>query len=890
MGGGSFGRGAVDAESAGGLISIFESTVTAPAGQVDYVAANAFLNAYASSRTKPGSRRRTVAINWGIWNEVGMAAEALLRPEPVAVGTPANGTSDAQQRAETPVAHPMFDRRVRDAHGESVLAARYSPSTHWILDEHRTLQGHALLPGTGYLELARAALEEYGESGGFELRDLFFFRPLQVADQEAKEVRVKLKRTEEGYSFEVRSRRSVDGRTGWELLAQAELLLHALPAAAEVSPAAVAARCRIERLPDTPGGMASPQERHLRFGPRWRVLRQASFGRDEAIARLELDAKFAADLDSYKLHPALLDVATGYGMKLIEGYDPESLWVPISYRRMRFRAPLARTIYSWVRSHGSNSVDRDIALFDVTITDENGRVLLEIEEFAVKKMAGEADFAVASRPLPSEIEYERPAGAARPLSPAELQLQRNLLQGVLPAEGMEAFARVISAPAQAQWVVTSLDLAQLLEQAAQAGAPAADSGARFARPELDSEYVEPRDEIERTIVGFWQELLGVEKVGVRDSFFDLGGHSLIAVRLFAMIKKAYHVDYPISVLFEAPTIERCAAMVRDAIGAVPASTEGGAPAAPAPRESHRSRYTHLVAMHSGEGGPRRPFFLVAGMFGNVLNLRHLAHLIGTDRPFYGLQARGLYGDHAPHETFEEMARDYLKELRTVQPKGPYLLGGFSGGGITAYEMAQQLRAQGEETALLVMLDSRLPLSPPLTKRDKALIHFQRLRRHGPGYMLDWIRNRLRWEVERFRKRFAPAEEQQQPYELHNAAIEAAFRAALPRYRVKPYPGMITLFRPKLDQAYVLGPGRVLDSALEHVYHDNGWGKVVGAVAVHEVPGNHDAMVLEPNVRVLAGRLRACIQRAEADTGKPQAGIAGARETCTSRPPEPVTQG
>jgi hypothetical protein len=246
------------------------STVTAPAGQVDYVAANEFLNAYARSRTGRDRTRRTVAINWGIWNEVGMAAEALLRPEPVSIGTPASGRNDAQGangahlHAEKPVGHPMFDRRARDAHNESVLASRYSPATHWILDEHRTLKGHALLPGTGYLELARAALEEYGERGSFELRDLFFFRPLQVADQEAKEVRVKLKRTEEGYGFEVRGRRSVDGRTGWELHAQAELLLHPLPAANDLSLAAIAARCKLERVQRAPGangvaaGKASP--------------------------------------------------------------------------------------------------------------------------------------------------------------------------------------------------------------------------------------------------------------------------------------------------------------------------------------------------------------------------------------------------------------------------------------------------------------------------------------------------------------------------------------------------------------------------------------------------------------------------------------------------------
>ncbi|MCU0817662.1 MAG: phosphopantetheine-binding protein, partial [Cypionkella sp.] len=147
-------------------------------------------------------------------------------------------------------------------------------------------------------------------------------------------------------------------------------------------------------------------------------------------------------------------------------------------------------------------------------------------------------------------------------------------------------------------------------------------GAAFDRPDLDSAYVEPTNDVERTLVGFWQELLGVGKVGVEDSFFDLGGHSLIAVRLFAMVKKAFRVDFPISVLFEAPTIAACARLIIDQIG-LPESAEGGAVVA-ARSVAPVRRFTHLVPMHRGEGGARRPFFLVAGMFGNVLNLRHLA--------------------------------------------------------------------------------------------------------------------------------------------------------------------------------------------------------------------------------------------------------------------------
>ena len=268
-------------------------------------------------------------------------------------------------------------------------------------------------------------------------------------------------------------------------------------------------------------------------------------------------------------------------------------------------------------------------------------------------------------------------------------------------------------------------------------------------------------------------------------------------------------------------------------------------------------------MSAAQPDGRLPFFLVAGMFGNVLNLRHLAHLIGADRPFYGLQARGLYGDHAPHETFEEMARDYLAELRTVQPEGPYLLGGFSGGGITAYEMARQLRAAGEEVGLLVFLDTPLPKSPPLSSVDKATIHLQRLAQRGPGYLASWVSNRVRWEMARLRRGAERNGHAEDPMHFRSQEIEAAFRRSLDRYELLPFDGDATLFRPKLDESYRLAGNRVANAMRELVWTDNGWTPHVRALRVYEVPGNHDSMVLEPNVRVLAARLRACILAAEA---------------------------
>ncbi|MCA9609269.1 MAG: KR domain-containing protein, partial [Myxococcales bacterium] len=828
------------------FLVLFSSTsvATAPPGQVDYVAANAFLDAFAQSRVDAPTR--TVSVHWGLWSEVGMAA-AQMASDRVTAGT----------RVGEPPRHAVLNARVADGRGGTALSGVIAPETHWLLDGHRTKNGHALVPGTGFLELARAALRASGEAGPFEIEDLFFIRPLAVADDAAREIRVTLTPTQRGYAFEVRGAVELDGRRGWEIHAQAHLALRDLAKPAPLDAAALERRCSQRTLTPDPRGITTPQERHLRFGPRWRVLHAGGFGDGEAFGWLSLPDAFASEVRDYGLHPALLDIATGWAMALIEGYDGAALWVPVGYERVRVFEDLPASLVSWVRGHAGNRDDAEFVYFDVTLADAaTGRVVLEVDRLALRKMAGDVDFAVRSRPSPRDVELEPTSDEAREPSPAEQQLARNLKNGILPDEGRDALARVLAGPRLPEVYVSSLDLEGLVRQAGLAQvASSGGEGIKLARPDLDSEFVEARDEVERTLVGFWQELLGVDTIGVEDSFFDLGGHSLIAVRLFAKVKKAYEVEFPISVLFEAPTVAGCADLIKARIG--------DAGPAPAREAAPRTRYTHLVAMHPGEGGPKAPFFLVAGMFGNVLNLRHLAHLVGTDRRFYGLQARGLYGDQAPHETFEEMAEAYIAEMRSVQPRGPYFLGGFSGGGITAYEIAQQLRASGEEVALLVFLDTPLPSPPPkLSVKDRALIQIQQLEQKGPAYVSEWAVSRWQWEMGKLRARFEDAEPDRAADEFHDEAIEAAFRRALGRYALRPWPGAVTLFRPKLSVAFDLGQGRLLDGKRDYVFEDNGWTPHVGQLDVFEVPGDHDSMVLEPNVRVLAGRLRAVIEAAE----------------------------
>jgi thioesterase domain-containing protein/NAD(P)-dependent dehydrogenase (short-subunit alcohol dehydrogenase family) len=808
---------------------LFSSTSArlGPPGQVDYVAANAFLDAFAAQRSARG--RATASIEWCVWNEVG-GANALsrrLRGEAI---------EPASRRL---TGHPLL----ADGPDHFEYLARHRPAEQWVLADHRGADGRAVLPGTAYLELARAALRDATGSPVAAIRDVTFVAPLVIADDEARPVSVSLARRGDGFAFEVRS--------GADDVVHATGTIAPLdaPAPPALDLAAIAARCpRAERAADG-AALATSQDAQIAFGPRWATLRGVAWGAAEALATLSLAPGFGADVDAQGLHPALLDVATGFALPLVPGFDARrAVYVPLGYERVHVHGPLPASLVSHVRSRPGNAFEREVATFDVTLADETGDVLVEIEGYAMRKLEPGRGFAVARK--------TRGASEAHggPLSPGERVFLETFEAGLRVDEGVDALERIVASGRGGPIAVSTIDLdAWRARLDRVCSAASEDAGVKFERPELASEYEAPRDELEKALVSFYEELLGVDRVGIHDDFFELGGHSLIAVRLFAKIKKQWGVEYPISVLFDAPTVSKCAELLRPEVG----TTEGEKPAPRAPK----ARF--LVAMNRVEGDAKRPFFLVAGMFGNVLNLRHLAAHLGKDQPVYALQAKGLYGDDEPHRRFEDMAADYLREVREVQPEGPYLLGGFSGGGVTAFEMAQQLLAQGEEVGALILLDSAPSTWPSPTRRDRLVIQAQRLRRSGLRYVWQWAENRVRWELEKRERRANPHARELTPAEFRSEQIEAAFREALAHYRMRVYPGKVLLLRPPLDQCHDLGGGRFANHARELVDHQNFWGPwVTGGIDVQVVPGDHDSMVLEPSVRVLASRARAALEDAQ----------------------------
>ena len=357
-----------------------------------------------------------------------------------------------------------------------------------------------------------------------------------------------------------------------------------------------------------------------------------------------------------------------------------------------------------------------------------------------------------------------------------------------------------------------------------------------ARPELGKEFVAPRTGVEEILAGIWEELLDVRPVGVRDDFFSLGGHSLLGVRLMARIESSFGQNLPLASLFQGATVEKLAGLLHE--------------------PPHDRGASALVGIQpNGEG---TPFFCVHPGGGNVLCYKELANHLGSERPFYGLQARGLAENQIPHTRIEDMAAYYIDAIRTLQPDGPYLIGGWSMGGVVAYEMARQLETRGEQVSLLALLDARPVTSvaeaAPLDEltlltnfaRDLGLpvdglqLSTSELAELDADELLSYVLQRA------IDAGVVPGDIQL----AHARRLFEVFKInvqAMQSYRPKASSTRVTLIK--------AGEQELADEIM-------GWGALTsGEIEIHRVPGSHFTIVREPYVSSLAERLAACIDRA-----------------------------
>ncbi|MGA9966029.1 MAG: amino acid adenylation domain-containing protein [Terriglobales bacterium] len=323
------------------------------------------------------------------------------------------------------------------------------------------------------------------------------------------------------------------------------------------------------------------------------------------------------------------------------------------------------------------------------------------------------------------------------------------------------------------------------------------------------------DPIQKQLIKLWQSVLGIDCIGLQDNFWELGGHSLLAARLTQLIENTFGKRMTLVALIEAPTVEQLALMIKD--------------------EDKATSWSCLVPLQPGNG-TKPPFFCIHGVGGNSVGFRDLANFVGTDQPFYGVQAQGLDGQLPCLTRVEDMAALYLKEIRNIQPSGPYYLGGFSFGGWIAYEMAQQLQAQGEEVGLIALFDTYPFRLRPVTSSLLSFFRIptqQQLMYVLPKTIKKGIRRRIVWVG--------------LPRAIKNV-LRACYEAER-QYQLRPYSGRVTLFR----ATEALTP--------ENDPHAR-WRELArGGVEIQEIEGHHADIILEPQVRITAAKLRACLERA-----------------------------
>jgi amino acid adenylation domain-containing protein len=341
-------------------------------------------------------------------------------------------------------------------------------------------------------------------------------------------------------------------------------------------------------------------------------------------------------------------------------------------------------------------------------------------------------------------------------------------------------------------------------------------------------YIGPRNALELKLTHVWENTLGVQPISVTDDFFDLGGNSLVAVRLIAQIWKDFGEKVPIDALFEATTIEQLAL------------TLGG-------QALHESE-SPLVGIQAS--GSRPPLFCVHPIGGSVFCYLDFSRRLGNDQPVYGLQAPGLYGEREPIGTIEDLATHYLKAVRQVQPHGPYHLGGWSMGGVVAFEMAQQLRKEGQDVALLAVIDSAIPkplerLDDPREEDARLLAGFLRDMGAQAGKTLPDIFERLR--------------HMDSPEQIVSLLEEAVAQGILPPDTdAAQFQSLFKVFKTNLQALSSYVPqkyeGRmVLLRATENGNQDgfSGWSNLAESVETYSLPGNHYTLLRQPQVQALA---------------------------------------
>lgn len=504
--------------------------LTGSIGQVDYCAANAFLDAFACYHTSARDVL-TLSVNWDGWDQVGMNKQGK------------------QLRAS------LLDRCLEKTATRAVYVTELSPRKQWVLSEHRVLAKPAL-PGTAYLQMIKEAFQDSFSAQAVDIKDVFFLHPLWVDPGGIKEVYTILDKEEHGFRFRVLSRDPAQTD-----ITQFHEHVSGVISAALEEPHPV--RNLQELMHSGQMQEASLQANAVdksgslvEWGPRWQNLQKVFIGRDEALAYLELPDRFHHDLAQMDLHPALLDLATGFA-SIAAGRDT---YLPFTYGHLCLFKPLPARLWSYAKRKADLVAGEETLAFDITLMEETGQELARIENFTL---------------VNEEILRTKTEGGPERKTVVREELLTELLReristALSPASALEAFEKIFNGAMVSQIVVAARDMRAPAAHATSVGTPGANrataEASQHTRPNMATAYVAPRNPLEEEITGIWQEALGIDQIGIHDNFFDLGGHSLLAVQIVERLRRALSMALPLAELVKAPTIAQIAEIIGAQLG------------------------------------------------------------------------------------------------------------------------------------------------------------------------------------------------------------------------------------------------------------------------------------------------------------------------------------
>jgi acyl transferase domain-containing protein len=560
-------------------------------GEVVYCAANGFLDAFAHYM-QTHADMYTVSINWDTWQEVGGAVEmARRRARSVLDGD--TGTASPPQIVE----HPLLQTQIRENRDRVVYVSRLNPTNHWPLDEHRVM-GSAMLPGTAYLEMARAAYENYPGNGssGIEIRDLYLAAPLTVRDNEEKEVRTILEKQENAYEFRIISRDGA-GKGGhrWQEHARGRISgIHSeSPRRHDIKMLEV--KAPETRHPTGESAGQAPGDTHgqkvTSYGPRWlHTEKQEKGEKNWQFTALKLDPAFLTDIEVYKLHPALLDRAVAIPPHLgNKGY-----YTPFSYKRIKIFGELSPKLFSYKEysvnpgKGGDNTPGNGALIFNITLMDEQGTEQVRIEEYMLVEVSDQRVESLLARE-PDDLDNASTTNE-------DQLVNTQLKDGMHPSEGVEVFTRVLSGTLP-RFAVSVRDLEQRLhgvKDVSSLVSPVLEQLEELRpthpRPELSTRYVAPRNDTEKKLAHIWQKFLGIDRVGVYDNCFDLGATSLTIMQISRLLKEVVGKEVSVVNMYVYPTIHELARFLEQGEKAGVLSVETQSPGGLQKKEASNKRY------------------------------------------------------------------------------------------------------------------------------------------------------------------------------------------------------------------------------------------------------------------------------------------------------------